>query len=48
MKPTLNDPKEYALIKKIYFPPDLQDLEVQDQEEIWDRMIRKHLTNQAR
>lgn len=48
MRPTMADPKEFALIKKIYYPQDRQDLEVQDQEELMDRWEHKHLKNEAR
>lgn len=46
-RPTLNDPKEFALIKKIHFAKDLVFEQV-DEEERWDRMKRRKPTNQAR
>ncbi len=46
--PRLDDPAEFALIKKIYFPQDWQTLEPIDQEELYDRISHKRLKNQAR
>lgn len=46
MRPTLNDPEEYALIKKMYFEPDYLD-EI-EREEHEDRAEHRHTTNQAR
>ena len=46
-RPKLTDPKEFALVKQIYFPAE-RNFEQVDEIEQWDRMQHTHKNNQAR
>jgi len=44
-RPTLNDPKEFALMRSIYFDKDLRQTEKLDELERLDRMYAKERNN---